>query len=166
LTRICEALAQIVRRNREVEVVFPVHPNPNVRAMVNGMLRGKERVHLCDPLRYDEFVEALVESDIILTDSGGIQEEAPVLGKPVLVVREKTERIEAVEAGVSKLVGTDVETIVREVETLLHDEAKYRKMARAVCPYGDGRASERIATILLGGKAEDFEPDDQGWACA
>jgi len=145
---ICHALRMIVERNPHVEVVYPVHLNPNVRKPVRRILGGVSRVHLIKPLDYLPFVRLMERSYLILTDSGGIQEEAPALGKPVLVMRDVTERPEAVEAGTAKLVGTDAETIVTATERLLCVGAAYRKMARARNPFGDGRASARIAGAL------------------
>jgi len=145
---ICHALRMIVERNPHVEVVYPVHLNPNVRKPVRRILGGVSRVHLIKPLDYLPFVRLMERSYLILTDSGGIQEEAPALGKPVLVMRDVTERPEAVEAGTAKLVGTDAETIATATERLLCVGAAYRKMARARNPFGDGRASARIAGAL------------------
>lgn len=146
--RICRALASIVKRNPDVEVVYPVHLNPNVRGPVRAHLAGLERVHLIEPLEYLPFVHLMKRAYLILTDSGGIQEEAPALGKPVLVLRDKTERPEAVEAGTAVLVGTDPKRVVAEVERLLRSGQAYRRMAKARNPFGDGRASQRIARIL------------------
>lgn len=143
------ALKDIVKRNPETEVVFPVHYNPNVRSAVDKIIKGTDRIHLIDPLDYEPFVQLLDRSYIILTDSGGIQEEAPSLGKPVLVLRETTERPEGIEAGTAKLVGTKREKIVRETELLLNDYNEYDKMAKAVNPYGDGKAAERIVSIII-----------------
>jgi UDP-N-acetylglucosamine 2-epimerase (non-hydrolysing) len=145
---ICLALRDIVRRNPDVRIVYPVHLNPNVREPVERILTGEQRVELIEPVGYRELVGLMKESYMILTDSGGIQEEAPVLGKPVLVLRQVTERPEAVAAGAAKVVGTDRETIVKEAELLLNDRAEYERMARAVSPYGDGHAAERIADHL------------------
>jgi UDP-N-acetylglucosamine 2-epimerase (non-hydrolysing) len=146
--RICRALRMIVERNPDVEVVYPVHLNPNVRKPVRATLGRTPRVHLIEPLEYLPFVRLMERAYVILTDSGGIQEEAPALGKPVLVMRDVTERPEAVIAGTAKLVGTDTEVIVSATERLLHSAAAYRKMARARNPFGDGRASRRIAAAL------------------
>lgn len=150
LEEICIGLRELARRNSEAAIVYPVHLNPNVRDPVYRILDGEERVHLIDPLPYLSFAHLMNRADIILTDSGGIQEEAPALGKPVLVMRRDTERPEAMEAGTVKLVGPDANAIVRETERLLYDEDAYRQMANAVSPYGDGRAAERIVQILLG----------------
>jgi len=148
LKRICSALATIARRNPDVEIVYPVHPNPNVRKPVRAILKGLNRVHLIKPLDYLSFAHLMEKSYLILTDSGGIQEEAPALGKPVLVLRDKTERPEAIEAGTAKLVGTDVKRIVATTERLLHSPRTYRKMAREVNPFGNGKAARRIVRIL------------------
>jgi UDP-N-acetylglucosamine 2-epimerase (non-hydrolysing) len=140
---ICLALRELAQR-ADVEIVYPVHLNPNVQAPVRRVLSGLANVHLVEPLDYLPFVYLMNRSHIILTDSGGIQEEAPSLGKPVLVMRETTERPEAVAAGTVKLVGTDRETIVRTAGRLLDDAGEYRAMAQAHNPYGDGLASGRI----------------------
>jgi UDP-N-acetylglucosamine 2-epimerase (non-hydrolysing) len=126
-----------------------MHPNPNVRQIVRRELHGLRRVHLIKALDYASFVRAMKRSFLILTDSGGIQEEAPSLGKPVLVLRSRTERMEAIEAGTAKLIGTDSEKIVRETERLLGDPILYSQMAHGNNPYGDGFASERIVQALL-----------------
>ena len=145
--RICQALAQIADR-KDVHVVYPVHPNPNVRDIVNERLRTHPNITLTEPMDYVPFVDLMRRSYLILTDSGGIQEEGPSLGKPVLVLREKTERPEAVEAGTVKLVGTDIGRIVRETTALLDCREEYEQMSRIHNPYGDGHASERIETAL------------------
>jgi UDP-N-acetylglucosamine 2-epimerase (non-hydrolysing) len=146
--RICSALARLAARE-DVRIVYPVHPNPNVRGVVERRLGGAANVELIDPLDYVPFVDAMRRAYLILTDSGGVQEEAPSLGKPVLVLRENTERPEGVEAGTVKLVGTDADTIVKEAVRLLDDPVEYGRMARMSNPYGDGHASERIAEALL-----------------
>lgn len=145
---ICSALAQISQKYSDVQIVYPVHLNPNVQKPVHEMLSGISNIHLIDPLSYLPFVYLMMRSDLILTDSGGIQEEAPSLGKPVLVMRNTTERPEAVEAGTVRLVGTDEELIVREVSILLTDAEVYGDMSRAHNPYGDGHACQRIADFL------------------
>ena len=145
--RICEALSQLAERP-EVELVYPVHPNPNVREPVERLLGGRGNVHLIDPQDYVPFVDLMRRSYLILTDSGGVQEEAPSLGKPVLVMREKTERPEAVEAGTSRLVGTDPLKIVSEASLLLDDHCEYDRRSHIHNPYGDGRASERIVAAV------------------
>jgi UDP-N-acetylglucosamine 2-epimerase (non-hydrolysing) len=149
LENICVALREIVSRNGHVRVAYPVHMNPNVREPVYRILGGQERIHLLGPLPYGAFAQLMKHAHLILTDSGGIQEEAPSLGKPVLVLRSETERPEAVEAGTVKIVGCDRSSIVAETERLLHDTEEYGRMARAVSPYGDGHAAERIVRILL-----------------
>ncbi len=148
LKDICRALLEITRRYSDVHLLFPVHPNPNVRKTVNDLLSGNDHISLIDPLPYDRLVAAMDQSEIILTDSGGIQEEAPSLGKPVLVLREKTERPEAVEAGTSILVGRDKETILEETEKLLSDKAYYDTVATRRNPFGDGQAARRIIEFL------------------
>ena len=145
--RICQALTEIAGRD-DVHVVYPVHPNPNVQAIVNERLRSHPNITLIEPMDYVPFVDLMRRSYLLLTDSGGIQEEGPSLGKPVLVLREKTERPEAVEAGTVKLVGTDVGRIVRETTNLLDCPEEYERMSRIHNPYGDGHASERIEAAL------------------
>jgi UDP-N-acetylglucosamine 2-epimerase (non-hydrolysing) len=144
---ICQGIREIAE-TEDVEIVYPVHLNPNVQKPVRDILAGLPNVHLIDPLEYRPFVFLMDRSYLILTDSGGVQEEAPSLGKPVLVMRNHTERPEAVRAGTVKLVGTDQAKIVREVRRLLHSKAHYRKMSRAHNPYGDGKASPRIANAI------------------
>lgn len=148
--RICEALIDIAQQYPEVDIVYPVHLNPNVREPVNRLLNGIGNIHLIEPLDYLPFVHLMSRAHIILTDSGGIQEEAPSLGKPVLVMRDTTERPEAVAAGTVKLVGTDRNCIVRELNRLLNDPESYRAMSIAHNPYGDGHACQRIVQALLG----------------
>ncbi|NDJ52423.1 MAG: UDP-N-acetylglucosamine 2-epimerase (non-hydrolyzing) [Chloroflexi bacterium] len=147
---ICMALRQIVERHVDVRLVYPVHLNPRVQEPVHRLLGDVERVHLIDPLPYPDFAHLMAKADLILTDSGGIQEEAPTLGKPVLVMRATTERPEAVEAGTAKLVGTETAAIVAAADELLSDDVAYSAMANAISPFGDGSASESIAEILLG----------------
>lgn len=147
--KICRGLKMIAERNPDVRIVYPVHLNPNVKEPVHRILGGVANVHLIEPLDYAGFVLLMDKAYLILTDSGGIQEEAPSLGKPVLVMREKTERPEAIEAGTARLVGTDSEQIFEETQRLLSDRTEYEKMARAANPFGDGRAAERIVQILL-----------------
>uniref|UniRef100_UPI004056FAA7 non-hydrolyzing UDP-N-acetylglucosamine 2-epimerase n=1 Tax=Candidatus Electronema sp. TaxID=2698783 RepID=UPI004056FAA7 len=146
--RICEAVALLAERRPQLRFIYPVHLNPNVQGPVRSILSRKENVHLIPPLEYAPFVYAMSHARLILTDSGGVQEEAPSLGKPVLVLRDTTERPEAVAAGTVLLVGTDTARIVRETERLLDDEAAYRRMSGASNPYGDGHAAARIAEIL------------------
>ena len=149
IDRMCAALLEIAGRG-DVQIVYPVHPNPKVRGPVGAMLAGQDGIHLLDPLDYLPFVYMMTKAEIILTDSGGIQEEAPALGKPVLVTRETTERPEGVSAGTAKLVGTDQALIVSELTRLLDDQDAYQAMSRAHNPYGDGRTSARIAKALVG----------------
>jgi UDP-N-acetylglucosamine 2-epimerase (non-hydrolysing) len=144
---IAEAVRRIAARP-DVAIVFPVHPNPNVRAVMDGALAGLDNVAMIEPLDYPHFARLLAIAEIMLTDSGGVQEEAPALGKPVLVMRETTERPEGVTAGTAKLVGTDADRIVSEISTLLDDKAAYEAMSRAHNPFGDGQASRRIVEIL------------------
>ncbi|CAJ0726627.1 UDP-N-acetylglucosamine 2-epimerase (non-hydrolyzing) [Ralstonia mannitolilytica] len=146
--QICVAIAKLAQRYAEVDFVYPVHLNPNVREPVNRVLRGLPNVHLIEPLEYLPFVFLMLRSFLILTDSGGIQEEAPSLGKPVLLMRETTERPEAVEAGTVKLVGNDVDRINDAVGLLLDNRVEYERMAFAHNPYGDGTAAERIVSAL------------------
>lgn len=146
--RICTALAQIAKRHPDVLIIYPVHLNPNVREPVNRLLNGIDNIHLVEPLDYLPFVYLMNRAHIILTDSGGIQEEAPSLGKPVLVMRDTTERPEAVDAGTVKLVGTDTDSIVEELHRLLTDINEYQRMSRAHNPYGDGNACSRIIEVL------------------
>lgn len=146
--RICEALREISLNHEDVQIVYPVHLNPNVQEPVGRLLGDLKNIHLIDPLDYLPFVYLMEKSYVILTDSGGIQEEAPSLGKPVLVMRDTTERPEAVEAGTVKLVGSNVDLIVSEVNELLSNEKAYAKMSMAHNPYGDGQAVARIVEFL------------------
>ena len=145
---ICKAIRQIAEEHPEMDIVYPVHLNPNVQKPVYELLSGTPNIYLVKPLDYLPFVYAMQHSTLLLTDSGGVQEEAPSLGKPVLVMRETTERPEAVEAGTVRLVGTDVAAIVGNVQELLHDPEVYRKMSESYNPYGDGHACERIVDAL------------------
>jgi UDP-N-acetylglucosamine 2-epimerase (non-hydrolysing) len=145
--RICAALARLAERE-DVRIIYPVHPNPNVQSAVDRHLRTCKNVLLIEPLDYVSFVDLMRQAYILITDSGGIQEEGPSLGKPILVLREKTERPEAVKAGTVRLVGTDEEAIVREASRLLDDPDAYQAMARRHNPYGDGHASPRIADAM------------------
>ncbi|PAA22592.1 non-hydrolyzing UDP-N-acetylglucosamine 2-epimerase [Pseudomonas fragi] len=147
--RICHALIEVAQQHPEVDIVYPVHLNPNVREPVNRLLNGIGNIYLIAPLDYLPFVHMMSRAHIILTDSGGIQEEAPSLGKPVLVMRDTTERPEAVSAGTVKLVGTNTVDIVRELNRLLQDTAAYQAMSYAHNPYGDGNACQRILEALL-----------------
>lgn len=144
-----ESIFAAVRRLHDefpnLEIVFPVHPNPNVRERAHRMLGEAARIHLLEPLDYPALVAVLKRAKLVLTDSGGLQEESPALGKPVLVLREATERPEAVEAGVARLIGTDARRVFEEAKRLLTDQSAYREMARGISPYGDGEASGRIA---------------------
>lgn len=148
LENICRAIKILVEKNPDIQVVYPVHLNPNVRKTVFEMLDGIDRIKLIDPLDYAPFASLMKESYIILTDSGGVQEEAPSLGKPVFVLRDETERPEAVEYGTVRLVGSNTEKIVNSVQELLDSEGKYNKMASATNPYGDGLARTRIIQAL------------------
>jgi len=148
LENICKAVQTIVKNNSDIQVVYPVHLNPNVRKTVYEMLDGIDRVRLIEPLDYAPFASLMKHSHIILTDSGGVQEEAPSLGKPVLVLRDETERPEAVEYGTVKLVGTNTDLIVNTVQELLDSEEAYKSMASATNPYGDGLACSRILDAI------------------
>ncbi|WP_233864521.1 non-hydrolyzing UDP-N-acetylglucosamine 2-epimerase [Paraburkholderia adhaesiva] len=156
--RICTALARLAKAYPQVDIVYPVHLNPSVREPVNRLLTGIANVHLIEPLDYLPFVSLMDRAYLILTDSGGVQEEAPSLGKPVLVMRDTTERQEAVDAGVVRLVGTDVDAIVSGVTQLLENDDLYRSMSRGENPYGDGRACERIARALRRAEAAEIHP--------
>jgi UDP-N-acetylglucosamine 2-epimerase (non-hydrolysing) len=145
---LCQALRTIVDQHDDVQVLYPVHLNPNVSEVVYRLLSGHPRILLCEPLEYAPFVAAMKSSFLVLTDSGGVQEEAPALGKPVLVLRDETERPEAVDAGVVRIVGMHAERIVSETNVLLRNPSAYAAMARGVSPYGDGHASERIVATL------------------
>jgi UDP-N-acetylglucosamine 2-epimerase (non-hydrolysing) len=147
LESIAEAIRQIAERD-DVGIIFPVHPNPNVRKVMDAALSGLPNVAMIEPLDYPSFARLIGLSEIMLTDSGGVQEEAPALGKPVLVMRETTERPEGVAAGTAKLVGTDVSAIVTEMFMLLDDRGAYEKMARAHNPFGDGQSARRIVELL------------------
>ncbi|MER8366344.1 MULTISPECIES: UDP-N-acetylglucosamine 2-epimerase (non-hydrolyzing) [unclassified Mesorhizobium] len=148
IQRICTALTGLAARG-DVQIVYPVHPNPNVSSVVNAELEGVPNIHLVEPQDYLPFLYLQKQSYLVLTDSGGVQEEAPSLGKPVLVMRENTERPEGIVAGTARLVGTDVEKILFNANRLLDDQAAYRGMAERHNPYGDGRASNRIVEELL-----------------
>jgi UDP-N-acetylglucosamine 2-epimerase len=149
LEQICFALRELARSHEDIEIVYPVHQNPNVYEPVSRLLEDEQRIELLPPLSYPEFVHLMARSYLILTDSGGIQEEAPSLGKPVLVLRDTTERPEAIKAGTAKLIGTERERIVDEVNVLLDSETAWRDMARRINPFGDGRAAERIVGVLM-----------------
>jgi len=152
---ICKALRQLASR-KDIQIVYPVHLNPNVQGPVHEHLAGLDNVHLIEPLDYLAFVRLMQRAHVILTDSGGVQEEAPSLGKPVLVMREVTERPEAVTAGTVRLVGTSVESIVSGVAALYDDDLLWRRASQAANPYGDGKASSRIVDILLGRPMHEF----------
>jgi len=145
---ICKALRTLATNNPDIQILYPVHPNPNVKDVAHAMLGDCSNIHLCDPLDYAPFIAAMKKAYIIISDSGGVQEEAPALGKPVLVLREETERPEAVDEGVVKLVGSDHDTIVNAAQLLLDDASAYRAMARGISPYGDGNGAGRIVNIL------------------
>jgi UDP-N-acetylglucosamine 2-epimerase (non-hydrolysing) len=155
---ICRALRALADRNDDLQLLYPVHPNPNVSVVAHEVLGGHPRIALCPPLDYGPFVAAMKAAHFIITDSGGVQEEAPALAKPVLVLRNETERPEAVEAGVVRLVGPSYDRIIGAGEELLRDRAAYAAMARGVSPYGDGKAAGRVREALLGGESR------RGWA--
>ncbi len=147
-TNICKALKKIADDNHDVDIVYPVHLNPNVQKPVKNILSNSKNIYLINPLSYENFIYLMSKSYFIITDSGGVQEEAPSLGKPVLVLRNTTERPEALEAGTVKLVGTNFEAIVNESQKFLDDEKEYKKMSKAHNPYGDGSASKRIVNFF------------------
>lgn len=149
MENIFQAVRDVVRENEDVEVVFPIHLNPKVREIAKRIFDGEDRIHLIEPLEYLPFSNLMKRVSIIMTDSGGVQEEAPSLGKPVIVVREETERMEGVHANTAILAGTKYENIYRSFTRLLHDKEFYNQMAHAVNPYGDGTAAEKIVKILL-----------------
>lgn len=155
---ICDALARLAGRS-DIQIVYPVHLNPNVNLTVRDALAGLSNVHLIDPLEYLPFVYLMQRADVVLTDSGGVQEEAPSLGKPVLVMRDVTERPEAVTAGAVRLVGAHSGRIVEAVNRLLDDADLYASFARRINPYGDGQAARRIADVLTGGEFRPFVAD-------
>ena len=149
LENICFAIKELVEKNKDIQVVYPLHLNPNVRNTVKPILDGIERIKLIEPLDYVPFCNLMKKSHIILTDSGGVQEEAPTLGVPVLVLRDETERPEAIQYGGVKLVGTDVEKITTTVQELLDNKDEYNRMSKAVNPYGDGKACDYIEKAIL-----------------
>ncbi len=162
LEGVMNTMRDIIAEHDDLELLFPVHPNPMVRTMATELLGKQARIHLVDPLPYEQFVAAMKSAYLIVSDSGGVQEEAPALGKPVLVIREETERNEAVEAGVARLIGTEPGTVRREVLRLLTDKAAYAAMSRGASPYGDGRGAARIVDALeayLGVKPHRDMPD-------
>jgi UDP-N-acetylglucosamine 2-epimerase len=149
MEQIFSAIRDIAAEFEDTEIIYPVHMNPKVRETANKVLGNAGRIHLIEPLQYQPFVNLMAKSYLIITDSGGMQEEAPSLGKPVLVVRRETERPEAIEAGTVKLAGVSRDTIYQMTKELLTDEEAYGKMAHSVNPYGDGHACERIIGTLL-----------------
>ena len=149
MEHIFSGIKRAVEEVKDAIVVFPVHLNPRVREIANRVFKENEDIYLVEPLEYEPFTNLMARSFIVVTDSGGLQEEAPALGKPVLVIRDETERPEGISAGTAKLVGTEEENAYKNLKELLTDEKLYSKMARAVNPYGDGKASERIVDILL-----------------
>jgi len=161
LRETCQAINEIIDEYPDTYVIFPLHKNPEIRRNVKEILQNKKDILLVDTLDYDDMINLMSKSYIILTDSGGIQEEAPSLGKPVLVLRDETERPEAVKAGVVKLIGTNKERVYIEVKTILNNKDKYRKMSKSINPYGDGKASERIVKkILYNFNLIDRSPDE------
>lgn len=166
MRHVYQALRKVLAKHPEAEAIFPMHKNPKVREVAEAVLGDLDRVHLIEPMDYEPFANLMARVDIVLTDSGGIQEEAPALGKPVLVLRNTTERPEAVTAGTVKLIGTNKEDVLSATTRLLEDEAYYKKMSEAVNPYGDGLAAKRIVSIILkkyGFKAHEyseFSPKD------
>lgn len=165
IRQVCQAVLDLCEQHDDIEVLWPVHPNPMIRPVAESMLGGRERIHLCAPLSYGPFVTAMKQAHLILTDSGGVQEEAPALGKPVLVMRNESERPEAISAGVAMLVGPNRQRIVCEANRLLGDSAAYDRMATGASPYGDGRAAERIVACIreffnIPGEARPLPPFD------
>ncbi len=157
----CRAIKKIINKHSDISVIFPLHKNPEIRRNVQEILQNKKDILLFDTLDYDDMINLMSKSYIILTDSGGVQEEAPSLGKPVLVLRDETERSEAVKAGVVKLVGTNEERICSEIDLLLNSQEKYMEMSKNINPYGDGKASERIVKkILYNFNLIDQDPDE------
>ncbi|MCI2109637.1 MAG: UDP-N-acetylglucosamine 2-epimerase (non-hydrolyzing) [Acidaminococcaceae bacterium] len=161
MRQVYRALREVLTDHQDVEAIFPMHKNPEVRKVAEAVLGGMDRVHLIEPMDYAPFANLMAKVDIVLTDSGGIQEEAPALGKPVLVLRNTTERPEAVTAGTVKLIGTGKEDVFAATTRLLVDEKYYKSMAEAVNPYGDGKAAQRIVNILLTTHGYPVEPMDE-----
>lgn len=159
LTNIFAAINQLLQEHQNIQVLFPIHKNPQIRKTVYDFFQTNERIHLIEPLDYESFVQVMKHSYLVITDSGGVQEEAPSLGKPVLVVRNTTERQEGVEAGTLKLVGTSTKSIYEECTTLIHDASEYEKMQKISNPYGDGNTSRRIIEII---KAISLDKVKQG----
>jgi len=149
---ICTALKEIALTNPNIDIVYPVHLNPNVQQPAKKLLSNIDNIYLIEPLQYEQFIYMMDKSYFIITDSGGVQEEAPSLGKPVLVMRDTTERPEALDAGTVKLVGTDTELIIQEALKLLNDKQAYESMSKASNPYGDGHACEKVVKFLIGNK--------------
>ena len=149
LLKIANGLLSIVSKHQEVNLLIPMHPNPKVRIPLKKLLSNHKRIKLCEPLDYLEIISAMKQCYFIMTDSGGIQEEAPALGKPILVMRNTTERPEGVDAGTAKLIGTESTRIYEEARSLLTNKQQYQMMSKANNPYGDGKASERIVSICL-----------------
>ena len=147
---ICKALKEIALKNPSIDIVYPVHLNPNVQKPVHDMLSGIKNIYLIEPLQYEQFIYLMDKSYFIITDSGGVQEEAPSLGKPVLVMRDTTERPEALEAGTVKLVGTNTQCIIKEAMDLINNQVSYEKMSKSHNPYGDGQSSKRIVDFFKG----------------
>jgi UDP-N-acetylglucosamine 2-epimerase (non-hydrolysing) len=150
LNNICLALREIAVNNKNIQIVYPVHLNPNVKKTVFSILKNVKNIYLIDPLDYESFIWLLSKSYLIITDSGGIQEEAPSFGKPVLVIRKKTERNESLNLKFSKLIGTGKKEIVKNVNEIINNEDLYREMIPKINPYGDGKASEKIINFILG----------------
>ena len=148
MENIFSAIRDIVDENKDVEVIYPMHLNPKVREIADRILRDSDRVHLVEPLDYLPFTNLMSKCYLVVTDSGGVQEEAPSFGKPVLVVRKETERPEGIESGTAKLAGTDKDKIYEYLNTLINNKEEYKKMANAVNPYGDGRAAEHIVNAI------------------
>ena len=148
MENIFSALKDIAEENKDVEIIYPMHLNPKVREIANKIFKGIEGVHLIEPLDYLPFTNLMNKCYLVVTDSGGVQEEAPSLGKPVLVVRKETERPEGIEAGTAKLAGTDRDNIYNELNVLLNNKEEYKKMANAVNPYGDGKAADYIIEAI------------------
>jgi UDP-N-acetylglucosamine 2-epimerase (non-hydrolysing) len=145
---VCRAIRHLAEQRPDIQFLYPVHPNPNVKTVAQQILGSHPRIRLVEPLDYRQFVAAMKQAHFIISDSGGVQEEAPALAKPVLVLRDETERPEAVAAGVARLVGTDFDRIVAEATRLLDDSAHYAAMAHGASPYGDGHAARRIVAVL------------------
>ena len=165
MRQVYRALKTTLEQHPEAAAIFPVHKNPKVREVVQAELAGTDRVYLTEPMDYEPFANLMNHADIVLTDSGGIQEEAPALGKPVLVLRDTTERPEAVVAGTVRLTGTGYDVVKEEACRLLDDEDYYRSMAEAVNPYGDGRACERIVRAVLSAKGFPVDPPEEFKGC-